>query len=124
MHRVRFEPAFLLLLGLGGCITGSDRFGTGIWAADLERPDRVLVMTLVQEDSELNGTGYLALLSSPASESLVLGGTRIADTVDITFHRQAGEPFRFTGYLTAKKTLLGVLDGAEFAGLNVAFKQQ
>jgi hypothetical protein len=122
--RVRFEPALLVILALGGCITGSDRFGTGIWAADIDRPDRVLVMTLVQEDSELNGTGFLALLNSPASQSLVLSGTRIADTVDITFQRQAGEPFRFTGYLTAKKTLLGVLDGAEFAGLTVAFKQQ
>jgi len=124
MHRVRFAPVFLVLLALGACLTGSDRFGTGIWAADLDRPDRVLVMTLVQDDSELNGTGFLAPLNSSASESLVLSGTRIADTLDITFQRQVGEPFRFTGYLTAQKTLLGVLDGAEFARLTVQFKQR
>ena len=122
--RVRFEPALLVILALGGCTTGIDKFGTGIWAADIDRPDRVLVMTIMQEDSELNGTGFLALLNSPASESLVLSGTRIADTLDITFQRQVGESFRFTGYLTAQKTLLGVLDGAEFVRHTVQFKQR
>jgi hypothetical protein len=111
-----------LLLGLGAC---SNEYATGteLWAADLPG-DQLLLMTLVREGDELNGQGFLSYYNSPAVEPLTLTGTRVADTVAITFLRGDGDPFRFNGWYLARGTLDGKLDGGEFVNLSISFRRR
>jgi hypothetical protein len=111
-----------LLLGLGACSTDYAT-ATELWAADL-LSDQVLLMTLVRNDSELNGEGFLSHYNSPAVEPLTLTGTRIADTVAITYHRQNADPFRFNGWYLARGTLDGKLDGGGFVNQSISFRRR
>ena len=81
-------------------------------------------MTIVRDGDELSGEGFLSYYSAPDVEPLTLSGTRIADTVDITYHRDNAEPFRFTGWYLAKGTLDGKLDGAEFVNRSISFRRR
>lgn len=112
----------VLVLGLAAC---SDEYATGteLWAADL-LTEQLLVMTLVRNGSELNGQGFLSHYNSPAVEPLTLTGTRVADTVDITYHRDNAEPFRFTGWYLARGTLDGKLDGGGFVNQSISFRRR
>ena len=111
-----------LLVGLGAC-SNDYATGTELWAADLPG-DQVLLMTLVREGDELNGEGFLSTYNSPAVEPLTLTGTRVADTVAITFLRGDVEPFRFNGWYLARGTLDGKLDGGGFVNQNVTFRRR
>ena len=55
---------------------------------------------------------------------LTLTGVQIADTLDITFRRPVGDPFRFVGWYTARGTIDGTLDGAEFNRERVSFRNR
>ena len=111
-----------LLLGLGGC---SNEYATGteLWVADLPA-QQLLLMTLVRDGDELNGEGFLSSYNSPAVEPLTLTGTRMADTVDITFLRGDADPFRFTGWYLARGTLDGRLDGGGFLNQTISFRRR
>ena len=118
-------PRFLIgvLLGLGAC---SNDYATGseLWAADLLASQQVLLMTLVRDGDELNGEGFLSYYNSPAVEPLTLTGTRVADTVDITFLRGDAVPFRFVGWYLARGTLDGKLDGGAFVNRAISFRRR
>jgi hypothetical protein len=118
MHRALIA----VLLGLGAC-SNDYATGTELWAADLPN-DRLLLMTLVREDDELNGQGFLSSNNSPGVEPLTLTGTRVADTVAITYHRDNAEPFRFNGWYLANGTLGGKLDGGGLANQSVSFRRR
>ena len=111
-----------VLLGLGAC-SNDYATGTELWIADLPS-DQVLLMTLVRDGDELNGEGFLSSLNSPAVEPLTLTGTRVADTVDITFRRGDADPFRFVGWYLARGTLDGKLDGGGFVNQSVSFRRR
>jgi hypothetical protein len=111
-----------LFLALGACST-EYATGTELWAADLTN-DQLLLMTLVREGEELNGQGFLSYYNSPAVEPLTLTGTRVADTVDITYRRENAESFRFVGWYMARGTLDGKLDGAEFVNQSISFRRR
>lgn len=111
-----------LLLGLGAC-SNDYATATELWIADLPS-DQVLLMTLVRDGDELNGEGFLSYLNSPAVEPLTLTGTRVADTVAITFLRGEVDPFRFDGWYLANGTLGGKLDGGEFVNRSISFRRR
>jgi len=116
------QALLLLALGLAAC---SDEYATGteLWAADLPA-SQLLLMTLVREGDELNGEGFLSRYNSPAVEPLTLTGTRVADTVAITFLRSGGDPFRFDGWYLARGTLDGKLDGGGFVNQSISFRRR
>jgi hypothetical protein len=117
-------PRGLLILALGLCACSNEyATGTELWAADLPG-DQLLLMTLVREGDELNGEGFLSYLNSPAVEPLTLTGTRVADTVDVTFLRGGADPFRFVGWYLARGTLDGKLDGGEFVNQSISFRRR
>lgn len=111
-----------VLLGLAAC-SNDYATGTELWIADLPG-DQVLLMTLVRDGHELNGEGFLSYLNSPSVEPLTLTGTRVADTVDITFLRGDADPFRFVGWYLARGTLDGKLDGGEFVDRSISFRRR
>lgn len=119
---LRLATAALALVASGaGC---RDGFGSGAserWAADLVATQQVLFMRLTRQGEEVSGSGSLSSLTSPGAEALTVTGTRRADTLRVTYRRQAAESFRFVGRYSGMG-LAGVLDGAEFQGLPVAFR--
>lgn len=78
-------------------------------------------MTFQRHGMEVSGTGTLGNLTNPGSEPLTLTGTRSDDSLKITYRRQGADAFRFRGRYTGPG-LEGVLDGAEFVELSVAFR--
>ncbi|HEX6048129.1 MAG TPA: hypothetical protein VFZ21_02635 [Gemmatimonadaceae bacterium] len=109
-----------LTLGMAAC--GSTEPGsTERWAADLVATGQVLIMTFRGYGSEVSGTATLASLTNPGGEALTLTGTRSDDSLKIMFRRQDADAFRFRGRY-AGPGLAGVLDGAEFVELPVAFR--
>jgi hypothetical protein len=117
-------PRALVVALLGLCACSNDyASGTELWAADL-LTEQVLLMTLVREGDELNGTGFLSYYNSPVVEPLTLTGTRVADTVAITYHRDNAESFRFDGWYLANGTLGGKLDGGGFVNQSISFRRR
>lgn len=100
--------------------------GAGFWAADLIARGQVLSMIFTRTGSDLRGSGSLADLAATFGDSLSLIGVQYADTVDITFVRvrPVGDPFRFLGWYTARSTIDGTLDGAEFNRESVSFRSR
>ena len=98
--------------------------GAGTWVADLIGRQQVLSMRLTQNGSALTGFGSLADLHASLGDPLTLSGVRYADTVDITYTRSAGGPFRFVGWYTSRGTIDGKLDGAEFVREAVSFRDR
>ena len=106
--------------------TASCRDSTGprtgeSWVADLASSRQVLFMQLTRNGTTVSGSGTLASLTNPGGETLTLAGTRSADSLRITYGRASAEPFRFVGRY-AGPGLEGVLDGAEFVQVRVAFR--
>ena len=112
-----------LLLGVGAC-SNDYATGTELWAADLLLTEQVLVITLVRDGDELNGTGLLSFLNSTTGDALTLFGTRRFDTVDITLSRGDADPFRFVGWYMERGTLDGKLDGGGFVNQSIVFKRR
>jgi len=111
---------FALALGTAACDSTEPR-ATERWAADLVATRQVLIMTFQRHGSEISGTATLASLTNPGGEALTLTGTRSDDSLKITYRRQSADAFRFRGRY-AGPGLVGVLDGAEFVELSVAFR--
>ena len=114
---------FALALGAAACDDSTDPNGIERWVADLTTTRQVLFMTLERSGSEVTGTASLASLTNPGSEPLTLTGTRLADSLRITYRRQGGDPFTFSGRYVGPG-LGGVLHGAEFVQLAVAFRSR
>jgi hypothetical protein len=93
------------------------------WVADLATSRQVLFMDLTRRGSDVTGTGTLGDLTNPGSEPLTLTGMRTADSLTITFRRQTAELFPFNGRY-AGVGIMGVLDGAVFVQLAVAFRRR
>jgi hypothetical protein len=89
--------------------------------ADLASSRQVLFMQLTRDGTTIRGSGTLASLTNPGSETLTLSGVRNADSLRITYGRASAEPFRFAGRY-AGPGLEGVLDGGEFVQVRVAFR--
>ena len=106
-----------------GCRNSADPGDTENWAADIATSRQVLFMTLERRGSDVTGTGVLASLTNPGGESLTLTGPRRADSVSITYRRQAADPFRLVGRYVGPG-IVGVLDGAEFVQVDVSFRSR
>jgi hypothetical protein len=119
---IRFVARAGLLLAAACSDPGGS--STQRWAADLQ-PDRVLIMTIHFQGSEISGSGLLAPLASTSGDQLTITGTRIADTLDILYQRGPADPLRFRGWYVVNGTLLaGTLDGGEFDGRPVTFRRR
>jgi hypothetical protein len=94
------------------------------WVADLIARQKVLSMRMTHDGSDLTGFGLLADLHASLGDSLTLTGVQTADTLDITYRRPVGDPFRFVGWYTARGTIDGTLDGAEFNREPVSFRNR
>ena len=112
-----------LTLTVPACRSGTDADGTERWAADLASNRQVLFMTLQRQGSTVSGSGTLASLTNPGGESLRVSGVRVGDSLRVTFNRALANPFQFAGRYTGPG-IVGVLDGAEFARLSVAFRSR
>lgn len=123
MNRMRRRLGLLVLLGTA---CGVDRSsGTELWAADLLSTQQILFMRLEQNGGELNGTALLSYINAPTGESLTLTGTRLADTLEITYRRQDGPAFGFRGwYIAGGAVITGRLDGAEFDDVALSFRKR
>jgi hypothetical protein len=115
-----------LSLSLAACTsTGTfEPTGAGTWAADLIARRQVLSMHFTQHGSDLTGTGLLVDVHATLGDPLTLTGVRYADTLDITYRRSVGDPFRFVGWYTFRGTIEGTLDGAEFKREAVTFRDR
>jgi hypothetical protein len=82
-------------------------------------------MTFARQQPDFSGTGRLVPLTVPGGdEELTLVGSRLADTLDITFSRPSGGQFRFLGWYVAQgAAIAGVLDGDEFTHVVVTFQK-
>lgn len=121
------RTALVLPLLLWACANRSPQepSGTEVWIADLQATNRSLFMSFAQPPPGFSGTGQLVPLTVPGGyEDLTLVGTRLADTLDITFSRANGGQFRFVGWYVSQGTAIsGVLDGDEFTRLSVRFRK-
>lgn len=111
------------IAGAVTCTSGTEPEDAERWVADLVTTQQVLSMTLRRRGPEVSGTATLASLTGPGGEPLTLTGTRDADSLRITYRREIGDPFRFIGRYTGPG-ITGILDGAEFVQVAVAFRSR
>lgn len=118
----------LMALGLAGACEpniGPNPFEA--WNADLTDTDQVLFMGLTRrDDGSVTGNAELSELLNPGiGELLTITGTRIADSLELTFARPLGGTYRFAGrYARNGAALVGTLDGGAFTQLPVFFRRQ
>ena len=118
------HPRLLLsamLLALAGSCEEPVASGDEVWAAELTG-GRVLFMRFPPLKTPFTGTGTLTLLTESQSEPLQITGTRVVDSVFVTFTRSSGYPFTFAGR-NVGVALTGRLNGSEFSNVSAGFQR-
>jgi hypothetical protein len=124
---VRLGSSRSLAALLLACACGSPQAPSGVesWTADLAASNRTLSMTFTSLPS-FSGSGRMVPLNLPVTfEELTLTGSRLVDSLTITFQRLSGSQFQFAGrYVANGSAISGTLNGDEFVNLGVSFRRR
>lgn len=125
VRRFRTVAGVAIVSALAGCQDSQGPLGSQSMAADLSDTKQVLFMTLTQQGGTVNGTAQLKALTAGSEEAMIVTGTRVADTVAVTFQRAQKASFAFKGWFVSNgRALSGTLDGAEFSKVAAQFNYQ
>ena len=120
---VRLAVFGALLVGVANCQDSQAPLASQTLAATLDSTHQVLFMTLGQQGTTVVGPAQLTGVTEKGGESLAVSGTRVADTVSVTYQRAQKASFAFSGWFVSNGTVLsGTLNGAEFSRIAVQFK--
>ncbi len=99
------------------------------WVADITARGQVLFMSIDTTQGIVGGTGSVGSLTGTGGDPLTIAGLRAADSLHLTFAKDAVPSFTFSGaftYVGPNRTLVGIggrLNGGGYTNTSVAFRR-